>query len=161
MPEVVDRLVIDVSSSLTALHLVIHGHYQVLDPVLKHFIIVSLGFWFIIGAPVVDFRGKPFFFRAVLASFVHVFMECCIAHISGPAILFSGGSRGGAGGTSVPPYFQTKLRPEGPKKHFWRPGPPLSQSLSGTASFPAQRQETVTTITITISKILWGCEGGN
>ena len=33
MPKVVDRLVIDVSSCLTTLHLVTHGHYQVFDPV--------------------------------------------------------------------------------------------------------------------------------
>ena len=35
----------------------------------------------------------------------------------------------GPGGTGVPPYFQTKLRPEGLKKVFWRPGPSLSQGL--------------------------------
>ena len=29
----------------------------------------------------------------------------------------------------LPPYFQTKLRPEGLKKVFWRPGPTLSQGL--------------------------------
>ena len=46
-------------------------------------------------------------------------------------ILGSGGSRGGAGGPGPPPPFSffTKMRPEGPKKSFWRPGPPLSQRL--------------------------------
>lgn len=33
MPEVVDRILIDVSNSLTTLDLVTHGHYQVFDPV--------------------------------------------------------------------------------------------------------------------------------
>ena len=33
MTKVVDRLVIEVSSCLAALHLVTHGHYQVFDPV--------------------------------------------------------------------------------------------------------------------------------
>ena len=36
-------------------------------------------------------------------------------------------------GTCPPPrprlYFWTKLRPEGPKKNFWRPSPSLSQGL--------------------------------
>ena len=63
-------------------------------------------------------------------------MECCIAHISGPAILLSGGSRGGAGGTTVPPYFQTKQRPEGPKKHFWRPAPPYLKVCIRYCFFP-------------------------
>ena len=40
-------------------------------------------------------------------------------------ILSSGGSRGGAGSPAPPRYFYTKLRPEGPKKIFWRPGIPL------------------------------------
>ena len=35
---------------------------------------------------------------------------------------------GGAGGPA-PPYFSTKMWPEGPKKNFGRPGPPLSQGL--------------------------------
>ena len=41
-----------------------------------------------------------------------------------------GGSRGGARKAPLP-YFLTKLRPEGPKKHFFslRPLPSLSQSL--------------------------------
>ena len=33
IPKVVDRLVIDVSSSLTTLQLATHFHYQVFDPV--------------------------------------------------------------------------------------------------------------------------------
>ena len=70
MTKVVDRLVIDVSSCVITLHLVTHGHYQVFDPV-------------------VDFRGRPLSFRAVLARFVHVFMECLIARISGLAILLA------------------------------------------------------------------------
>ena len=46
----------------------------------------------------------------------------------------SGGSRGGAGGDRAPPYFYTKMRPEGAKKNFetgpptylrlWMTGPP-------------------------------------
>lgn len=68
MTKVVDRIVIDVSSCHTALHLVTHSHYQVFDPV-------------------VDFREKSLCFRAVLARFVHVFVECFITRISGPAIL--------------------------------------------------------------------------
>ena len=27
-------------------------------------------------------------------------------------------------GGPAPPYFRTKLRPDGPKKFFWRPAPP-------------------------------------
>ena len=42
----------------------------------------------------------------------------------------SGGSRGGA---RVPPYFWTKMRPEGPKNFFWRPALPLSQGLDDRA----------------------------
>ena len=39
-------------------------------------------------------------------------------------------SRGGARGTRLPPYFWTKLRPQGPKKRLLRPPPsPLSQGL--------------------------------
>ena len=52
---------------------------------------------------------------------------------------YSGGSRGGAGG-GAPPYFQTELRPEGPKSIFfgdqappylriWMTWPPLPQGL--------------------------------
>ena len=42
----------------------------------------------------------------------------------------SGGSRGGASQGACPPlYFCIKVRPEGPKKIFLRPAPPLSQSL--------------------------------
>ena len=37
-------------------------------------------------------------------------------------------SRGGAR-PPPPPYFWTKLRPEGPKKVWGRPGPPLSKGL--------------------------------
>ena len=40
----------------------------------------------------------------------------------------SGGSRGGARGAR-PPYFYTKMRPEGPKKNFETAPPPLSQGL--------------------------------
>ena len=36
----------------------------------------------------------------------------------------------GRGPGGLPPsHFQTKLRPKGPKKNFWRPPPALSQSL--------------------------------
>ena len=54
----------------------------------------------------------------------------------------SGGSRGGARGDGPPPpYFQTKLRPEGPKKFLGRPGPlppplNLSQSLDDCPPSP-------------------------
>ena len=43
----------------------------------------------------------------------------------------SGGSRGGAWEARAPLLFldQTEAAPEGPKKFFWRPGPPLSQGL--------------------------------
>ena len=52
---------------------------------------------------------------------------------------YSGGSRGGAGG-APPPYFQTEMRPEGPKKDFsgdrppsylriWMTWPPFPQGL--------------------------------
>ena len=40
------------------------------------------------------------------------------------SFVYSGGSRGGAGGTWASPYFWTKLRPEGPKKVFWETAPP-------------------------------------
>ena len=40
-------------------------------------------------------------------------------------VMGSGGSRGGARGVRPPPtYFQTKKRPEGPKKIFLEAGPP-------------------------------------
>ena len=48
---------------------------------------------------------------------------------------YSGGSRGGGYGGVSPPYFWTKLRPEGPKKTVFgvRPSLPLiSRSRSGT-----------------------------
>lgn len=70
MTKVVDRIVIDVSSCRIALHLVNHSHYQVFDPV-------------------VDFREKSLCFRAVLALFVHVFVECFITRISGPVTLLA------------------------------------------------------------------------
>ena len=35
----------------------------------------------------------------------------------------------GRGPPPSPPYFWTKLRPEGPKKVWGRPGPPLSKGL--------------------------------
>jgi len=35
----------------------------------------------------------------------------------------------GPRGAGLPPYFQTKLRPEGLKKFFWRPRHTLSQGL--------------------------------
>ena len=60
MTKVVDRIVIDVSSCLTALHRVTHSHFQVFDPV-------------------VDFREKSLCFRAVLARFVHVFVAILLA----------------------------------------------------------------------------------
>ena len=43
----------------------------------------------------------------------------------------SGRSRGGAWEAQAPLLFldQTGAAPEGPKKFFWRPGPPLSQGL--------------------------------
>ena len=46
-----------------------------------------------------------------------------------PEFKTSGGSRRGARWTRPPAYFYTKLRPEGRKKIFLRPGPPL---LSGS-----------------------------
>ena len=51
----------------------------------------------------------------------------------------SGGSREGArGGAARPPvpYFWTKQRALGPKKIFWRPGPPLSRGLDDCPSPP-------------------------
>ena len=39
-----------------------------------------------------------------------------------------------------PPYFLTKLRPEGRKKVFWRPPPPLSQGLDDRATPLSQRR---------------------
>ena len=64
--------------------------------------------------------------------------------------IFSGGSRGGAGGPG-PPYFSTKMRPIGPKKFFletgrpsylrvWmtrppQPLPPLSEGLDSPLIF--------------------------
>ena len=41
----------------------------------------------------------------------------------------SGGSRGGALGLGLPPYFKTKLRPKGRKNIFWRPAPHFSKGL--------------------------------
>ena len=40
-----------------------------------------------------------------------------------------------SGGT-IPLYFQTKLRPEGPGKKFLRPGPPSPQSMDDRAPPP-------------------------
>ena len=45
------------------------------------------------------------------------------------AAMNSTGSRGGARGAGHPPYFQTKLRPEGAKKFSFEPAPPFSQGL--------------------------------
>ena len=45
---------------------------------------------------------------------------------------YSGGSREGAWGPTPPPYFWTKLKPDGLKKIFWKtphPPPPLFQGL--------------------------------
>ena len=39
----------------------------------------------------------------------------------------------GPWGGGLPPYFYIKLRPEGPKKFFWKPGIPL---VSGTGWLP-------------------------
>ena len=44
--------------------------------------------------------------------------------------LFSDGSRGG---DPAPPYFKTKLKPEGPKK-IWMTGPPPLSAGSGSAT---------------------------
>ena len=46
------------------------------------------------------------------------------------ATALSGGFRGGARvACPPPPYFSTKMRPEGPKKIFLETAPPLSQGL--------------------------------
>ena len=46
------------------------------------------------------------------------------------ATALSGGFRGGARVAGPPPpYFSTKMRPEGPKKIFLETAPPLSQGL--------------------------------
>ena len=45
------------------------------------------------------------------------------------ATALSGGFRGGARVACPPPYFSTKMRPEGPKKIFLETAPPLSQGL--------------------------------
>ena len=64
-------------------------------------------------------KMKAFFKEKIIQSFKDCFS-------------FSGGSRGGARGAR-PPYFQTKLRPEGPKKFFETAPPPLiSRCGSGT-----------------------------
>ena len=39
-------------------------------------------------------------------------------------------------GTRDPPYFSTKMRPEGPKNFLGRPGSPLSQGLDDRAHPP-------------------------
>ena len=50
--------------------------------------------------------------------------------------LYKGGSRGGARG-GCPPYFFTRVRPEGRKKFlFLRPGPPPFISGSGWPGYP-------------------------
>ena len=51
------------------------------------------------------------------------------------AVAEAGGSRRGAQGARAPPYFWTKLRPEGPKKMFLEttPPPPLCQGLDDRA----------------------------
>ena len=40
-----------------------------------------------------------------------------------------GEGRPGTPPPPAPPYFETKLRPEGPKKYFLETGPPLSEGL--------------------------------
>ena len=47
----------------------------------------------------------------------------------------SGGSRGGVRGAR-PPYFSIKMRPEGPKKVFWRPAPLLISGVWMTLPLP-------------------------
>ena len=45
-------------------------------------------------------------------------------------VLVSGETRGpGAAPTPPPPYSWTKLRPEGPKKIFWRAPPPFPKGV--------------------------------
>ena len=51
-------------------------------------------------------------------------------------VICSGGSRRGARGGRAPPYVKTKLRPEGPKKCFWRPPPSFSKDLDARAPSP-------------------------
>ena len=51
------------------------------------------------------------------------------------SIYFSGGSRGGARGAR-PPYFSTKMWPEGPKKYLGETPPPLSQALDDPPPSP-------------------------
>ena len=46
-----------------------------------------------------------------------------------------GGSRRGAWGPRLPPYFLVKLTPKGPKKFFGRPTPLISRSGSGTVQW--------------------------
>ena len=58
------------AAALQRFYLVTHSHYQVFDPV-------------------VDVTEKSLCFRAVLARFFHVFVECFITRISGPAILLA------------------------------------------------------------------------
>ena len=135
MPEVVDRLVIDVSSSLTALHLVIHGHYQVFDPVLKHFIIVSLGFWFIIGAPVVDFRGKPFFLE-LFSQALSMSLWNAVSHISLVQPYFSVADPGEGPGYLGPPLFSDQTEARRAEKTFLETGPPLISKSIRHCFFP-------------------------
>ena len=47
----------------------------------------------------------------------------------GTPLYNSGGSRGGDRGARAPPFFSTKVRPEGPPKNFLETAPPLSQGL--------------------------------
>ena len=42
---------------------------------------------------------------------------------SSVSVITSGGSRGARPRPPPPPYFLTKLRPQGPKFFFWRPAP--------------------------------------
>ena len=79
-----------------------------------------------------------------------VWFSCLVRHVlsstSDPAedLNFSGGSRGGAR-EALPPYFKTKLRPEGPKKFFWgdRAPPLLSQGLDDRPLHPPSLSESL------------------
>ena len=64
-------------------------------------------------------------------------MRCAFKYVIPHIITLSGGSRGGA---RAPPYFSTKVRPEGPKKIIFGgrspPHPYLRVWMTGTSSPP-------------------------
>ena len=60
-----------------------------------------------------------------------------------PSQYTSGGSRGWVRGPVPPSYFLTKMRPEGPKKFFWRPPPPLPSPPSSEGLDLPLQQHTI------------------